>query len=55
MAWIGCVSVPDAPHHVTQRGNRRQKTFFREDDYRYYIGLMAEFSAELKRKSGPTA
>jgi len=26
-----CV-VPGMPHHVTQRGNRRQQTFFCEDD-----------------------
>ncbi len=32
--------VPGYPHHVTQRGNRRQKTFFCEDDYRYYLELM---------------
>ena len=24
------------PHHITQRGNRRQKVFFRDDDYRAY-------------------
>ncbi len=25
--------APGFPHHITQRGNRRQKTFFRDDDY----------------------
>ena len=30
------------PHHVTQRGNRRQQTFFVEDDYRAYLELMAQ-------------
>ena len=29
-------------HHVTQRGNRRQQTFFCEDDYREYIPLMPD-------------
>ena len=38
--------VPDYPHHVTQRGSRRQKTFFCDDDYRYYIRLLAEFSSK---------
>jgi len=38
------VVVPNYPHHVTQRGNRRQKTFFCDDDYRYYIDLISEFS-----------
>ena len=34
--------VPGLPHHVTQRGNRRQKTFFQLDDYLLYIALMGE-------------
>jgi putative transposase len=43
MARIARVVVPGIPHHVTQRGNRRQTTFFRDDDYREYIDFMAEF------------
>jgi putative transposase len=42
MARIARLVVPLYPHHVTQRGNRRQKTFFSADDYRYYIDLLAE-------------
>jgi len=30
------------PHHVTQRGNRRQRTFFNDGDYAAYLELMAE-------------
>ena len=30
------------PHHVTQRGNRRQQTFFHDDDYAAYLELMAD-------------
>ena len=37
MAGMPRIVVPGYPHHVTQRGNRRQKTFFCDDDYRYYI------------------
>jgi putative transposase len=37
------VVVPGYPHHVTQRGNRRQRTFLRNDDYRAYLELMAEW------------
>jgi putative transposase len=44
MARIARVVIPEYPYHVTQRGNRRQKTFFCDDDYRYYIELMSEFS-----------
>ena len=34
------------PHHVTQRGNRRQQTFFNEGDYGAYLELMAEWCRE---------
>ncbi len=42
--------VPGFPHHVTQRGVRRQRTFFDERDYRRYLGLAADRldSASLK-------
>jgi putative transposase len=34
--------VPGTPHHVTQRGNRRQPTFFGDADYIAYLALAAE-------------
>lgn len=34
--------VPDYPHHVTQRGSRRQAIFFDESDYVAYSDLLAE-------------
>jgi putative transposase len=43
MARLARVVVPGYPHHVTQRGNRRQRTFFMADDYRVYLELMAEW------------
>ena len=46
MARMARVVVPGYPHHVTQRGNRRQKTFFCDDDYRYYIELLSTYSKE---------
>jgi len=42
MARIARIVAPGAPHHVTQRGNRRQPTFFSDADYRAYRALMAE-------------
>jgi len=42
MARLARVVVPGMPHHVTQRGNRRQPTFFCEEDYAAYIELMAD-------------
>ena len=41
MARIARVVVPGLPHHVTQRGNRRQQTFFDDDDYAKYRQLLA--------------
>lgn len=43
MARMARVVVPFHPHHITQRGNRRQKTFFNDDDYAIYVGLLTEF------------
>ena len=41
MARIARVVVPDLPHHVTQRGNRREPVFFEAGDYRLYRRLVA--------------
>ncbi len=35
--------VPGVAHHVTQRGNRRQPTFFQEEDYAAYLALLGEW------------
>lgn len=43
MARIARIVAADLPHHITQRGNRRQKTFFQDEDYRLYRSLMAEW------------
>lgn len=42
MARIARVVIPGYPHHVTQRGNRRQKVFFDPSDYRTYLDLVVE-------------
>ncbi len=42
MARLARVVAPGLPHHVTQRGNRRQRVFFSEADYRLYLDLLAE-------------
>jgi REP-associated tyrosine transposase len=43
MARFARVVVPGLPHHITQRGNRRQQTFFCDEDYDCYLELMAQF------------
>jgi len=41
MTRLAQVVVAGVPHPVTQRGNRRQPTFFRDEDYQTYLDLMA--------------
>jgi putative transposase len=48
MARIARVVGPGLPHHITQRGNRRQETFFCAEDYQAYIGLMREWCGYWK-------
>lgn len=43
MARIARIIATGIPHHITQRGNRRMTTFFRDEDYLQYISLMAEW------------
>lgn len=42
MARLARVVIPGLPHHVTQRGNGRARTFFSDDDYQLYRDLLAE-------------
>ena len=43
MARLARVVLPDYPHHITQRGNRRQDVFFRDGDYLAYLSLLKEW------------
>ncbi|MCB1384587.1 MAG: transposase [Nitratireductor sp.] len=45
MPRLARLVVPGLPHHVTQRGNRRERVFFSDEDYRIYRDLIFE-SAE---------
>lgn len=36
------IVLPGIPHHITQRGNYRQRIFFRAEDYRLYLDLLTE-------------
>ena len=42
MARLARVVAANLPHHVTQRGNRRQQVFFSDEDYATYRALLAE-------------
>ncbi len=41
MARLARVVIPGLPHHVTQRGNGRARTFFGDEDYALYRDLLA--------------
>ena len=45
MVRIARVVAPGFPHHITQRGNRRQETFFNDEDYQAYRELLSEWSS----------
>ena len=40
MARLARMVVPGVPHHVTQRGNRRERIFFEVGDEQIYLDLM---------------
>jgi putative transposase len=42
MARIARVVAAGVPHHVTQRGNRRQQTFFSDADYAAYLDVLGQ-------------
>jgi len=44
MPRIARIVIPDVPHHVTQRGNRREEVFLDDEDRRRYLVLLLEYS-----------
>jgi putative transposase len=51
MSRLARMVAPGLPHHVTQRGNRREAIFFEDGDQQIYCDLLAEqarkFSVEV--------
>jgi putative transposase len=48
MPRLARIVIPGAPHHVTQRGNRRQPIFFSEADRILYLDLLREGCAAAR-------
>jgi len=46
MARLARVILPEYPHHIIQRGNRRQDVFFCDDDYIFYLDLLKHWCDE---------
>ena len=42
MSRLPRIIVPGIPHHVTQRGNRRERIFMEDDDYALYRDWLAQ-------------
>jgi putative transposase len=55
MPRLARVVATGLPHHVPQRGNRRQPVFFGPDDYEVYKELPAEGCQDADVASGPIA
>jgi putative transposase len=45
MARLRRIVLPGIPHHITQRGNRRERVFFEEGDYALYLDLLSDAAA----------
>ena len=41
MARLARIVIPGIPHHITQRGNRREQVFFNSSDYRAYLDILS--------------
>ncbi len=48
MARLPRIVVPGLPHHVTQRGNRREAIFFEDGDHEVYLDLLAEQTSKAE-------
>ena len=42
MARSPRITIPAYPHHIIQRGNNRQATFFADDDYRFFLECLRQ-------------
>ena len=45
MARLARIVLPGIPHHISQRGNRRERTFFEDGDYALYLDLLSQAAA----------
>jgi len=48
MARLPRLVLPGIPHHITQRGNRRERTFFEDGDYALYVDLLAQAAGQAR-------
>lgn len=46
VARLARIVIPGCPHHVVQRGNRRQRVFFCDGDKAEYLRLISKYASE---------
>jgi putative transposase len=50
MPRIARVCAEGYPHHITQRGNNKEKTFFDNEDKRFYLEVLRRYKDKYKMK-----
>ena len=50
MARLARIVLPGYPHHVTQRGNRRQDVFLCDGDFQAYLDLLKKWCSRESAK-----
>lgn len=48
MPRLARIIFPDLPHHITQRGNRRENVFFTDDDRHQYLAWLKEYCQQYE-------
>lgn len=48
MARFARIVIPNYPHHIIQRGNRRQDIFFCDEDKKSYLELLNEYGKKAE-------
>ena len=55
MSRLPRMVLPGIPLHVTQRGNRRERTFLEDGDYALYLDCWQMARSVRASRSGPIA
>ena len=48
MARSPRITIPAYPHHIIQRGNNRQATFFADEDYRFFLECLRQAKSKCR-------
>jgi putative transposase len=48
MPRIARIVIPGCPHHVTQRGNHRQRVFFADAERKFYLRLLHKYFSRYR-------